>query len=341
MSSEQVATNPSSSAATSTYPEFSARGEKITTLSNMLKAMHLGKKKEAQLSNIVILDEGLSVTTSKAKSLVSRCSLRKGYFSQYRLMEEMLSLCVDIGTLIQVLTIFGSDTNQIEYHFEYKKSNDFLHIFLSHPQEQSVTQCELFTFNEAVEIPNLRWSDYRIINRLSANTPFLKDVFNEIDALAKDEEIVYFYVKKGNENEDIENNIGLSNIVLDEENEEKKIMDDDINCMNDINMDNNKIIKSSISIGVTSDTLQFEGVIPMTDETCKAFEFKETKKYQYRLSLLRPALRAVAKSDIVRICFNEQGTLQIQHVFNDMEGHGWVDFTLLPQDNDFIDDNDD
>ena len=125
MSSEQQATNPStsnpSSAATSLYPEFSARGEKITTLSNMLKAMHLGKKKDKQFANIVILEEGLSVTTSKAKSLVSRCSLRQGYFAQYQLMEERLSICVDISTLIQVLTIFGSDIN-IEYHFEYKKN---------------------------------------------------------------------------------------------------------------------------------------------------------------------------------------------------------------------------
>ena len=228
-----------------------------------------------------------------------------------------------------------------------KKTNDFLRIFLSHPQDQSMTECELFTFNEAVEIPNLRWSDYRIVNRLSVNTPFLKDIFNEIDALAKDEEIVYFYIKKVNKGQGIDDNLGLSNIALDDdennENEEKKIMDDD-DCNDDINMSNNmdrESTKSSISIGVTSDTLQFEGIIPMTDEICKAFEFKETKKYQYRLSLLRPALRAVAKSDVVRLCFNEQGTLQIQHVFNDMEGHGWVDFTILPQDNDFVDNDDD
>ena len=79
----------------------------------------------------------------------------------------------------------------------------------------------------------------------------------------------------------------------------------------------------------------------MYDEVVSVFEFKESQKYQYRLSLLRPALRAVAKSDMVRLAFNEQGTLQIQHVFKDMDGHGWVEFTVLPQDTDFIDDEDD
>ena len=137
----------------------------------MLKAMHLGRKREPQLSNIVILEEGLSVATSKAKSLISRCNLRKNYFSQYELMEESVTLCVDICTLIQVLTIFGSDC---EYHLEYNKSNDFLRVFLSHLEDKSMTECELYTFNEAVEIPNLRWAEYRIVNRLTGEHHILR-----------------------------------------------------------------------------------------------------------------------------------------------------------------------
>ena len=338
--------NPSkSSNATSTMPEFSCRGEKITTISNMLKAMHLGRKRESQLSNVQILEEGMQFSTSKAKSLIACCNVRSIFFQQYNLLESV-GICVDISTLIQVLTIFGTDC---EYHLEYKKTNDFLRVFLSHVDDESITECELFTFNDAVEIPNLRWPEHRIINRLTGNAPFFKDIFSEIDALAKDEEIVWFHVEKGKDGLELENlmlNDGDNDndMDIDKENEEKKIIDDDGNDKENKNNNNNNkndknVATSSITIGVTSDALNFQATIPMCFDVCPSHDFGETHRYQYRLSLLRPALRAIAKSDLIRIHFNEQETLQIQHVFKDAEDHGWVEFTLLSHDTDFIDED--
>merc|ERR1719474_1056363 len=68
---------------------------------------------------------------------------------------------------------------------------------------------------------------------------------------------------------------------------------------------------SSISIGVQSDTLCFEGTVPMTWDICENWTFEKSAKYQYRLSLLRPAIRAIAKSKIIRIHFNEMNAIQI------------------------------
>eukprot|EP01084_Bolivina_argentea_P146342 256273_1 len=99
-------------------PEFSCRGETLGTLSNMLKAMHLGRKKDQQVSKISVQEIGLSIVTSKAKSMIARCNLRKDYFPHYNLSENV-EFCVDISTLIQVLTIFGISC---EFHREYHES---------------------------------------------------------------------------------------------------------------------------------------------------------------------------------------------------------------------------
>merc|ERR1712154_77666 len=124
------------------------------------------------------------------------------------------------------------------------------------------------------------------------------------------------------------------NIDIGDEDEEKKIIDDD-------NNKNKKDIISSITIGVTSDTLQFEGTVPMNNyEVCPSFEFNKTAKYQYRLSLLRPALRAIAKSCLIRINFNKQDAIQIHHVFEE-QNNGWVEYVVLPQDTNFVHDDDD
>lgn len=342
MSSGQVPLTTSD--ATSLHPEFSTRGDRVTTLANILKAMHLGTtKKDEQLSNMIIKPEGLTVVTQKAKSLVSRLNLRQSYFTNYDCLEEDIKICVDIRTLIQVLTIFGSE--QIDFHFEYKKTNDFLQIVLSHFEDQSITECQLFTFNELVEIPNLRWRDSQTVNRLTVNTPYFKDTFNEIDALGKDEDIVSIHIIKGNEEQLNDLNYNINNIEFNpneideiDENEEKKVMDYEGDKDKNIN---SKMMRSSVEIGIRCDTLQFVGVIPMADDICVQFQFDEPKKYLYRLSLLRPALRAAAKSDRIRLDFNEQGTLRVQHVFNDSEGVAWVEFIILHQDNDFVDSDDD
>ena len=107
--------------------------------------------------------------------------------------------------------------------------------------------------------------------------------------------------------------------------------------------------KSSITIGVQSDTLSFQGTVPMTWDICENWSFEKSAKYQYRLSLLRPAIRAISKSQIIRIHFNEQSAVQIAHVFpfngvdaeNAPQTHGWIEFIVLPQDTDFIDDDSD
>ena len=318
-----------SSVASTTTPDFGCRGKKIVTFSNMLKSIHLGSKKQAQLTSVIIQRAGLQLAASKAKSLVARCLIKANYFPYYNVLEENgIQICIDLRTLIQVLTVFGEECL---YHLEYHKVNDYLNVLLSNDPQQVVTDCQLITFQNE-QIPDLRFNETPTINRLAARSPFFKNIFSEIDALGKDEEIVWFKVIKGKE-DDI---LGLDHMNLSQENEEKKIIDDG----NDKN-DSKKQEKSSITIGVKSDTLEFEGTIPMNYDICTDYKFNESHIYYYRLSLLRPALRAIAKADLIRIFFNQQETIQIQHVFQDCDDHGWVQFTLLSIDTQFIDDDDD
>mmetsp|Transcript_55520 Transcript_55520/g.92305 ORF Transcript_55520/g.92305 Transcript_55520/m.92305 type:complete len:332 (-) Transcript_55520:18-1013(-) len=315
-----------------TQPDFSCRGERLTTLSNMLRAIHLGKKKDLQLSSITIQSEGIFIATSKAKSMIARCFLKREYFPDYHLLQAM-TLCIDISTLIQTLTIFGSDC---EYHLEYNKANNFLRVFLSDAAEQCITECELLCFDDnALEIPDLRWNEHRIINRITAKSTYFKDIFSEIDALAKDDDIVCFHVQCAHKLNDLTQLTHITPLqAFSGEQDEKKILDHDLHSQ--LQTDHDRL-----TISVTCDMLQFQAVIPLQHEICPHWQLNEdNKQYRYQLGLLRPALRAIVKSDKLRIQFNEQDAIQVHHMFAESEGYGWVDFTVLPQQSDFVNDTD-
>eukprot|EP01084_Bolivina_argentea_P121748 215757_1 len=326
VSNSNVNNNSNNTIEESSPAEFSCRGEALTILSNMLKAMHYGKKKKPQYTKIRIQDVGMSLVCEKAKSMIIRCYLRKDYFQDY-VIREPVEFCVELSTLIQVLTIFGTNC---EYNIEYKKSTDYLRLLISNFKQASVTECQLFTHAELPEdIPDLQWNEHRIINRMTVQSQYFKDIFNEIDALAKDDHIVWFYIKKGNEDD---MNLNMMNNLMD---------DNDENKNENENENENENIQSSITIGVTSDTLQFQGTVPMSHDLCTSWEFNQNAKYHFRLSLLRPALRAIAKSTIMRINFNEANLIYIQHIFHENQQHGWVEYILLPQSSDFVDDDND
>ena len=133
----------------------------------------------------------------------------------------------------------------------------------------------------------------------SENDSFLRDIFSEIDALARNEALVWFQIDK---------------VERDEDDQKEMMLMDGVNAngtgQNEANGGNGDTDdqhgdggqrmrkRSSITIGVTSDTLCFEGTVPMTWDICENWTFEKNAKYQYRLSLLRPALRAIAKSMI-------------------------------------------
>lgn len=168
--------------------------------------------------------------------------------------------------------------------------------------------------------------------------------------MARNEALVWFQIDKVQRDEDEQkemmmidgvNGSGINQDAANGDNE-------DANEQNHGDVRRGTRKRSSITIGVTSDTLCFEGTVPMTWDICENWTFEKSAKYQYRLSLLRPAIRAIAKSMIIRIHFNEMNAVQIAHVFdspnsdNNAQSHpGWNEYIILPQDTDFVDDDSD
>ena len=158
--------------AQSTVADFSCSGRSLATLTNMLKALHCGKKSESQLTSVCVDQGGMAFTTSKAKCMTARCYLRTEYFSSFTLNDEFqIEFTVDISTLIQVLTIFGMESH---FTLEFNKSSNHLQVFLINNEQNCITECQLFTYETAESAVDLQWSQYRVINQLSAKSEFFR-----------------------------------------------------------------------------------------------------------------------------------------------------------------------
>ena len=163
-----------SNSAQSTAADFSCSGRSLVTLTNMLKALHCGKKSDSQLASVCIDQGGMAWTTSKAKCMTARCYLRTEYFSSFALNDDeyQIEFTIDISTLIQVLTIFGTESH---FNLEYNKSNNFLQVFLTQSgPSPCITDCQLFTFDTTDNAVDLQWSQYRVINQLSAKSQYFR-----------------------------------------------------------------------------------------------------------------------------------------------------------------------
>merc|ERR1712087_627904 len=88
----------------SQQPEFSCSGHQLIVLANLLKSMHLGRKKDAQYARMNLSDQGITLVTSKAKSVISKCNLSKEYFAEYQL-SGTVDFVVDISIFCQVITL--------------------------------------------------------------------------------------------------------------------------------------------------------------------------------------------------------------------------------------------
>jgi len=62
------------------------------------------------------------------------------------------------------------------------------------------------------------------------------------------------------------------------------------------------------------------------------FDCKEESVHRYPLSLIRPCVKALAKSDHTNLRMNQEGMLSMQHVIPASDGHtNWVEFLICAQ----------
>merc|ERR1719295_208540 len=147
--------------------------------------------------------------------MTARCYLRTEYFSSFALNDEyQIEFVVDISTLIQVLTIFGMESH---FNLEFNKSNNYLQVFLTNNDQNCITDCQLFTYESSDSAVDLQWSQYRVINQLSAKSEYFRDIFSEIDALARNEALVWFQIDR---------------VEADQDEEKEMMMMDGVNGMN-------------------------------------------------------------------------------------------------------------
>ncbi len=95
-----------------------------------------------------------------------------------------------------------------------------------------------------------------------------------------------------------------------------------------------KKLCDKLTLRITCDTLHFKATIEMNKQVCAFWELKECRKYYFRMAVIRPALRAVTKSKTVSITFNETNTLRIRHAYHANKKNAYVEFFILPHDND-------
>lgn len=306
--------NNNSNSSDKIRPEFTAQCNSINLMINMLSAIHLKKKSEEQKAIVIITESAIKISTELYQSMGANCFLKREYFNNYFMKEPEIAIefSIDLGVFIQVISMF-SDVHSSLIFLEYRKNEQRLQIFVADNGEGCITECQMDTYEEEGVMNDFNWEASPITNQLQLKQQHLKDIFNEFDALADNNDVVVFQIKT-----------------------EMKKDDQKMQTMNDQMC--NESTDGELCISVKTKSLAFANTLFINPENCLFYELNVNQKYHYPMGILRPVLRAVVKSTAIRMYFNEAGILSIHYIFNEGNHNGWISFFVLPLAQAFVDD---
>ncbi len=96
----------------------------------------------------------------------------------------------------------------------------------------------------------------------------------------------------------------------------------------------------SMSVRGDSSSYQVDFPLDKDQDVFTAFECKEAVTHSYKLSLIHPCVRVLAKAEQTNMRINEDGMLSMQHVIpNETGNSNWVEFLICCDDEISIDQN--
>ena len=318
-------------------PVFTCRLASTQLFVKMLKTISFAKKKEVQKVIVKVIDGlGIFFMGEMHKSMQAHCFLKETFFNSFKTYfsdTNVIMFCINLNALLDCLTQFTQNCHMVMDYFELSKQ---VSLTISDQTNDNITECNLnvYQYDDTMDI-DLGQS----INRCNIKSSYLKDIFNEIDALSKNDDVCSVkMIKPKHDNSSID----IENILNNNDNERKDIIINDMDMDMDIDIDNNNNNNNNnnnannnepggLSIGVTTDVTEFSSYIPLAPDIMHEFEIKCNAEHRYRMNLIRPALKAVIKSTQTRINLNNLGILSIQYIIDPENNAGsWTKYIIIP-----------